>query len=549
MTVVWCRFVGAPSGRRASGMCGRLCGCGREGDNPVGPCVEGGAGVENAMELSAIEQQVSEDRRAAATERSPEADLRLATSLCELSRTFLDTRDGEEGRDRAPAALEPAQEAVLIRLHWLGAGHVSAEFAGQVQESLRLFEQAARTIGHRELATATIRQACDVYHQVAQRYPMAAGVCADGLSKCGVWLCRLDPDSAVSASSEAVRIRAGLFATDDEQAGRYLASLNMLLRTLTIGRPRKQALAMYRERYSAWTTQEMASRLRDIRIEDMDFTSKTRAALIKLDCQTLDRAGYLTQQQILYQTSGDLTTIEEINWKLGLVGFKPLAAGALADPPSRPVEIGASFGALGVRCASRDGVAQVRAAVIAAYEADGARLTDSTVFQGVHQTHWHIPDPELNVVPELGDDVVLIERSGGSWVAVMSLHWELTPVGGHPLGLRLSQRWPVIAVNTTENMSYELCWYADGVATEYAALGHPAGQPPLTTPLAPLNFAALADYGADYASETQVRSAFGNTPMFTKLTHLPASGIRQAGQARPLADYGDQVLFFRRDGG
>ncbi|WP_024802648.1 hypothetical protein [Nocardia sp. BMG51109] len=497
------------------------------------------------MELSAIELQVSEDRRTAAAERTSEADLRLATSLCELAKAFLATK--EQGRDRTAAALEPAQEAVLIRLRWLTEGHVTAQFAGQVQEALRLFEQAARTIGHRELATSTIRQACEAYRLVAQRYPTAAGVCADGLSKCGVWLCRLDPDSAVAASSEAVHIRAGLFATDPEQAGRYLVSLNMLLRTLMIGRPRKQALAMYRERYSSWTSTAMASRLRDIRIEDVDFTSKTRAALVKLECPTLERAGYLTQQQILYQTSGDLSTIEEINWKLGLVGLKPLAPGALADPPSRPVEIGTSFGALSVRCASPDAIAQVRSAVIAAYEADGARLTDSTVFHGVHETHWHIPDPELNLDPRLGDDVVLIERCGGSWIAVMSLHWELTPVGGHPLALHLSQRWPVLAVNTTEDVSYELCWYLDGAATQYAALGRPAGQPPIAAPLSPLNFAALADYGADYASETQVRSAFGNTPMFTKLTHLPASGIRQAGQARPLVDYGDHVLFFQRE--
>ncbi|MBF6171822.1 hypothetical protein [Nocardia blacklockiae] len=501
------------------------------------------------MELSAIEQQVADDRRNAAAARTPEADLRLATSLCELARAFLATKEQGAGRDRAPAALEPAQEAVLIRLRWLTNGHVSSQFVGQVQEALRLFEQAARTIGHRELATSTIRQACDAYHRVAQRYPMAAAVCADGLSKCGVWLCRLDPDAAVAASSEAVRIRAGLFASEPDSAGRYLASLNMLLRTLMIGRPRKQALAMYRERYSAWTTQAMTTRLREIRVEDIDFTSKTRAALVKLECPTLERAGYLTQQQILYQTSGDLTTIEEINWKLGLVGLKPLAAGALADPPSKPVEIGSSFGALSVRCAAPDALLQVRAAVVAAYEADGAYPADSTVFQGVHETHWHIPDPELNMAAELGDDVVLIERSGGSWISVMSLHWELTPVGKHPLAQHLSKKWPVIAVNTTENMSYELCWYVDGVATQYAALGRPAGQPPLSEPLAPLDFAALADYGADYASETQVRSAFGNTPMFAKLTHLPVSGIRQAGQARPLADYGDQVLFFQRGRG
>jgi hypothetical protein len=131
---------------------------------------------------------------------------------------------------------------------------------------------------------------------------------------------------------------------------------------------------------------------------------------------------------------------------------------------------------------------------------------------------------------------------------VSSLCWELTPCGKNPLALRLSQRWPVITVSTTEQMAYELCWYADGVATQYAALGRPAGQPALDKPLAPLNFATLAEFGVDYASETQVRAAFGNTAMFAKLTHLPASGIRQAGQTHPLADYGDQVLYFHAKG-
>ncbi|RDI62895.1 hypothetical protein [Nocardia pseudobrasiliensis] len=500
------------------------------------------------MELSAIEQQVADERRIAAQERTDESELRLATSLVELAKAFMATKQDGTERDRSPAALEPAQEAVLIRLRWLTAGHVSAQFAGQVQEAMRLFEQAARTIGHRELATATIRQACDAYHQVAQQYPQAAGVCADGLSKCGVWLCRLDPGSAVAASSEAVRIRAGLFAADPDSAGRFLASLNMLLRTLMIGRPRKQALAMYRERYSAWTTSAMTTRLRETPIEELEFTSKTLAALQKLDTATLDRAARLTQQQILYQTSGDLSTIEEINWKLGLVGLKPLIAGALPDLPSKPVDIAHSFGTLSVRCTAPDALAQVRAAVVAAYSVDDVRPVGSGFFHGVHKIQSAMADPELNLTERLGDDVVLIERSGGHWISVMSLNWELAPVGKHPLALRLSQDWPVIAVSTTENLAYELCWYADGSATQYAALGRPAGQPPLDKPLAPLDFAMLAEYGADYASETQVRAAFGNTAMFAKLTNLPASGIRQAGQTRPLADYGDQILFLRRRG-
>lgn len=210
------------------------------------------------------------------------------------------------------------------------------------------------------------------------------------------------------------------------------------------------------------------------------------------------------------------------------------------------MEIGATFGALSVRCSARDAVAQVRAAIIAAYATDNARQVDRSAVRGAHETHWHTIDPELNSAESLGDDVVLIEQPYGGSVVVMSLNWEIAPVGKHPLAHHLSARWPVISVTANEKMSYELCRYEDGVATQYAALGRPSGQAPLDAPLAPLDFAALADYGADYASETQVRAAFGNTDMFAKLTHLPASGIRQAALAIPLADYGDNVLFFRK---
>lgn len=497
------------------------------------------------MDLSAIERQVSDDRRAAA-DRSVEAELRLADSLSEFATALIATKNDESVRDRSPGALEPAQEAVHIRLRWLSAGRVDAQFAGKVQDALRLFEYAARTIGHRQLATHTIRDACNAYRYVAQTYPNAAAACADSLSKCGVWLMRLDPDAAVAASADAVRIRAALFANDPETAARYLASLDMLLRTYMVGRQRKPALAQYRELYTSVTSPAMTARLREIRVEDIGFTSKTISALTKLDSLTLDRAGYLTQQQILYQTSGDLATIEEINWKLALVGLKPLAAGALPDQPSRPMEIATSFGALSVRCSESDALDQVRAAVIASYTADGAQIVDATAFLGVDQKHWSIPQPQPNPEESLGDDVVLLERTSEHWISVKSLKWEVAPVGKHPLALRLSKHWPVVSVTTTENLAYEMCWYEDGAATQYAALGRPAGPSALDTPLAPLNFGALAEYGADYASETQVRAAFGNTPMFAKLTRLPASGIRQAAEAGPLTDFGDHIVYFRR---
>ncbi|WP_227999401.1 hypothetical protein [Nocardia australiensis] len=492
------------------------------------------------MDLSSIERRVAEDR-GAAIDRSIEAQLKLATSLCDLAKALVATKNGSD-QDRTAEALAPAQEAVAIRLHWLTAGHVSAQFAGEVQDALRVFEQAARHIGHRELAANTIRSACRAYRQVAHTHPQAASVCADGLSKCGVWLCRLDPNTAVAASEDAVRIRSRLFAANPDQSGKYLASLSTLLRTLMVGRQRKQAVAMYREQYAALTSPEMTQRLRQTRIEEIDLTAKSYGALAKLECATLERAGRLTQQQILYQTAGDLSTIEEINWKLALVGIKPLAPGAMPDPPSRPVEIATSFGALSVRCSAPDALAQIRDAVIAAYAADGAAPAEGATHLGDVEIIWSAADLELNTAERLGDDMVLLEQTYPGSVIVMSLKWEIAPVGKHPLALHLSTRWPVISVAATENMSYELCRYEGGNAVQYAALGRPAGQVPLDKPLAPLNFATLADYGADYASETQVRAAFGNSPMFAKLTHLPASGIRQAADAVPNTD----LMFFQK---
>ncbi|MEV6427886.1 hypothetical protein [Nocardia sp. NPDC051463] len=492
------------------------------------------------MDLSSIERRVAADR-GAARDRSIEAQLRLATSLVELAKELVATKNGSD-RDRTAEALAPAQEAVAIRLHWLTAGQVSAQFAGEVQDALRVFEQAARHIGHRELAASTIRSACGAYRQVAHTHPQAAGVCADALSKCGVWLCRLDPKTAVAASEDAVRIRSRLFAANPDQSGKYLASLSTLLRTLMVGRQRKQAIAMYRERYAALTSPEMTTQLRQTRIEDIDLTIKSYSALAKLDCPTLERAGRLTQQQILYQTAGDLSTIEEINWKLALVGIKPLTPGAMPDPPSRPVEIATTFGALSVRCSAGDAVAQVRAAVIAAYAADGAQPAIGSTHLGGVEIIWSAADLELNSATELGDDMVLIEQPYPGSVTVMSLKWELANVGKHPLALQLSARWPVISVAATENMAYELCRYEGGKATQYAALGRPSGQAPLDEPLAPMDFATLADYGADYASETQVRAAFGNSPMFAKLTHLPANGIRQTAETVPHTD----LLFFKK---
>ncbi|MFI2477788.1 hypothetical protein [Nocardia xishanensis] len=499
------------------------------------------------MDLSAIERQVAVDR-SAARDRTVDSELRLATSLAELAKALIATRnDPAARRDRTLEAPAPAQEAVGIRLHWLAAGMVEARFAGELQEALRIFEQVTREAGRRDLATSTIRGACATYRQVAQTHPHVSGMCADGLGKCGVWLGRLDQDAAVAAVEDAARIRAQLAAANPELAGKYLASLSTLLRTLMVGRSRKQALAMYRERYSAFTSTSMSIRLRACGIRDLDLTPKSYNALVELECRTLEQAGRLTQQQIVRKSSGDLSTVEEINWRLALVGLRPLAPGEDPEPPSTPLEIGPTFGALGVRCPDRDAMTQLRAAIIAAYADDDIHPVDSATYLNADDEDWVIGEAEFNTATTLGDDVVLIEMSYGGWVNVMSLNWELAPVGKHPLALRLSQRWPVVGVTATANMSYELCRYEHGKATQYAALGRPAGPAALDEPLAPLDFGALAAYGASHASENKVRSAFGNTQSFSNLTYLPGAGIRQMRKSIALIDH-DHVLFFRKTG-
>ncbi|WP_054815826.1 hypothetical protein [Nocardia arizonensis] len=499
------------------------------------------------MELSAIERQVAA-HRSAARNRAVETELELAASLVELAKAMVATKtDPTARRDRTIEALAPAQEAVGLRLHWFANGHVSARSAGELQEALRVFEQVTRLTNRRELATSTIRGACAVYLQAAQSDPAVAGMCADCLGKCGVWLGRLDQNAAVAATEDAARIRAELAAANPELAGKYLQSLNTLLRTLMVGRSRKQAISMYRERYAAFTSTSMAIRLRACGIRDLELTPKSYNALVELECRTLEQAGRLTQQQILRKTSGDLSTVEEINWRLALVGLRPLAPGEDPDPPSAPVEIGTTFGALGVRCPDKDAINLLRAAIIEAYALDDIHLVDSSTYLTADEDDWVIGDAETNSASTLGDDVVLIELSYGGWVTVMSMNWELTPVGRNPLAQRLSRRWPVFSVTATANMSYELCRYEDGRATEYAALGRPAGAATLDEPLAPVDFGMLAAYGAHFATETKLRSAFGNTQSFANLTYLPSGGIRQVRKTMPIIDH-DHVLFFRKTG-
>lgn len=503
-----------------------------------------------AMELSAIERQVAVDR-SAARDRTAESELELAASLCELAKALVATKTNGAPRDRTADAIGPAQEAVGIRLHWLANGHVSARHAGNVQEALRVFEQATRQTGHRELAVSTIRNACHTYREVAQAYPHVAGTCADGLGKCGVWLGRLDQHSAVAATVDAARIRAELAGANPELAGKYLASLSTLLRTLMVGRSRKQAISMYREHYSSFTPMSLQIRLRACAVSDLDLTPKSAGALLELDCRTLEQAGRLTQQQILRKTSGDLSTVEEINWRLALVGMRPMLPGADPEPPSMPVEIGPTFGALGVRCPDRDAIAKLKAAIVVAYAIDDIQPVDNATFraaadpEAASEAELTIGAAELNTASTLGEDVVVIEMSDGGWVTVMSLNWELTPVGKNPLALRLSQDWPVISVSASENLAYELCRYDDGKPTQYAALGRPAGSSTLDEPLAPLDFEWLAAYGAHFATENKLRVAFGNTKSFANLTYLPSVGIRQIRKTVPLIDH-DHVLFFRK---
>ncbi|RJO72068.1 hypothetical protein D5S18_23090 [Nocardia panacis] len=493
-----------------------------------------------AMDLNAIERRIAAERYAS-SDRSAESELRLAASLIDLAKALLATHADKGSRDRSKEAVAPAEEGVMIRLRRLADGQVEARFAAEVTEALRIFEQVARHAGRREQLLSVIRWACDTYRQVAQEYPQAAGMCADGLSKCGVWLARLDQDVSVAATLDAARIRSRLAAENPELAGKYLSSLSTLLRTLMVGRSRRLAISMYRERFAAMTSTNMSIRLRACGIRDLDLTPKAHRALTELNCRTLEQAGQLTQQQILYKTSGDLSTVEEINWRLTLVGLRPLEAGTEPDPPALPVELGTTYGALAVRVPGRNAAEMVRAALIAAYSADDVYPVDRSTFLGLDENRWRIPEPELNAADTLSDDVVLIDPPAGGWVVVMSMNWELAPLGRHPLALRLSQDWPVLSITQTADIAYELCWYEKGVATEFAGLGRPSGQPPLDAPMRPLDFARLADYGVGHATEAKLRAAFGNSQMFTKLSGLPDTGLRQVG-ANGL-DRGHHVLF------
>ncbi|MEV0252267.1 hypothetical protein AB0H76_37165 [Nocardia sp. NPDC050712] len=501
----------------------------------------------STIDLGTLERQVAADR-SAARQRTLETELALAASLVELAKAMLATRtDSNARRDRTIEALAPAQEAVGLRLHWFASGNVSSRSAGEVQEALRVFEQVTRATARRELATSTIRNACQVIRTAAEADPVVAGMCADMLGKCGVWLGRLDQEAAVAATEDAARIRSELAVANPELAGRYLQSLSTLLRTLMVGRSRKQALSMYRERYAAFTPTGMAIRLRACGIRDLELTPKSYNALLELECRTLEAAGKLTQQQILRTATGDLSTVEEINWRLALVGLRPMTPGEDPDPPSAPVEIGPTFGALGVRCPDRDALVQLRTAIIEAYAADDIERVDSSTYLNADDKDWVIGEPEFNAASTLGDDVVLIELSYGGWVNVMTMNWELAPVGKHPLALRLSEKWPVVSVTATSDIAYELCRYEHGRAIQYAALGRPAGPSSLEEPLAPLDFSVLAAYGASGATETKLRSAFGNSLSFANLTYLPDRGIRQVRKTMPLIDH-DHVLFFRKIG-
>src|SRR5690606_19119594 len=113
----------------------------------------------------------------------------------------------------------------------------------------------------------------------------------------------------------------------------------------------------------------------------------------------------------------------------------------------------------------------IKAAIVAAYAMDDARPVDSSTYRAQSDSFWGIGDAEINRATALGDDIVLIEMSYGGWVTVMSLNWELAPVGMHPLALRLSTQWPVISVCATDNTTYELCRYDQGKPIQYAALG------------------------------------------------------------------------------
>ncbi|WP_024802579.1 hypothetical protein [Nocardia sp. BMG51109] len=346
-----------------------------------------------------------------------------------------------------------------------------------------------------------------------------------------------DKAEAIAAAEEVVRINCQRAAGDSDRIEELIGSLRALERALRAALPIVQATLAYRRAYSSLVPAELVRQLHEAPLADFDLTISTYNTLRRLGCDTLVDVSQSTRRDIIYASRAPRWCLEEIDLRLELVGLGPMESGAPPDFPEAPVQLETTFGALNLRPRPRDTVADIRTAIIDAYAANG-------VFP-VAPRHEQILDAQLNTDGSLGPDIVLIDESYDPWITIMSCNWELTPLGKHPLALRLSSRWPIISVTAIEDVSYELCRYDHGEPQEYAAIGRPAGRTELDTPLRPLDFGDLTTDSAVDASPPEIRAAFGNPRLFGILTGLSAGGFRTACEGMLLQDYpADTILYF-----
>ena len=249
-------------------------------------------------------------------------------------------------------------------------------------------------------------------------------------------------------------------------------------------------------------------------VEELDLAIRTYNLVKKLGCQTVEDLTRLSARDILYHDLSLRWTLSELNDKLGKLGLGPLAPGRPPDrPPAVPDVPDVTFGTLALLCPDRDAVRRIGAVVVDAWAAEGWDLVDYETYRPV------MDDP--------GSDMVAVHAADAlaSWARVVSERRELAPQGRHPLALRLSQRWPVLSVTSTEGVAYELCLYRDGRPVQYAAHGRPTTPAPVE---APLDFGLLAEHAGIPIDEAELRSVFGDGFTFAKLSGLPLGGFELA---------------------
>lgn len=239
-----------------------------------------------------------------------------------------------------------------------------------------------------------------------------------------------------------------------------------------------------------------------------------------------------------------------------LVAGMVLAMHACLLGPLAPESVdsgGQSHGVLAVICDSTAD-AVVYEAIVDAYATDGVQRVHARPVWEPDENWVDFGPPIVNTSSVLGDDDLLIGDESmyltsarhGQWgvmESVKSRRWELTPAGEHPLALRLSRRWPVLALTWTLNIAHELCLYRRGAPVSYAACGRPAEPAPVDVPF---DFDWLAPLCG--ATGQQLRSRFCDPVIFAQQARLPAEGFASIFDPRPLEDYPDaQLLAVRRD--